>query len=126
MSSINAMQPFHDHFGTSMEGSGAGILFSIYAIGQLAGALVGAPASDTYGRRFGMFFGSLFIILGTIIEVTATPVGQFIGGRFLIGFGVTVSNVAGPVYLVEISPPHWRGAFGGLSHVIGFYAGALG
>lgn len=126
MSSINAMTPFHTHFDIEISGSGTGLVFSIYAIGGLIGALFGGLASDTFGRRFGMFIGSAFIVIGVIIEITAKAVGQYIGGRFLIGFGVSISTIAGPVYLVEISPPHWRGSFGGLSHVVGFYLGALG
>lgn len=109
-----------------MSGSGTGLHFSIYAIGQLIGALFAAPASDTFGRRFGMFVGGCFIVLGAILQVTAAVVGQYIGGRFLIGFGISLLNTAGPVYLVEVSLPQWRGRFGGLSHVIGFYSGALG
>jgi MFS family permease len=126
MSSLNAITPFHDHFGTDMSGSGTGLLFSIYAVGGLIGALFGGLASDTFGRRFGMVLGSSLIFIGVIVEVTAKEISQFIGGRFFIGFGVTISTIAGPVYLVEVSPPHWRGTFGGLSHVVGYYLGGLG
>ncbi|KAE8415098.1 general substrate transporter [Aspergillus pseudocaelatus] len=125
MSSINAMPTFHEHFGTRMQGSGTGILFSIYAIGNLAGAVVAAPAADTFGRRFGMFTGSLIIIVGTILEASAPKVAQFIGGRFLIGMGISISNTSAPIYLVEIALPQWRGIFGGLYNVVGYYIGAL-
>ncbi|KAH8426655.1 sugar porter family MFS transporter [Aspergillus melleus] len=124
-SSINAMDTFHDHFGTRMQGSGTGLLFSIYAIGNLVGAVFAAPASDTFGRRFGMSIGSLVIIVGTIIEATAPKVAQFIGGRFLIGVGISLTNTAAPIYLVEVVLPQWRGLFGGLYNVVGYYTGAL-
>ena len=120
------MEPFHKHFGTALDGSSTGLIFSIYAVGQLVGALFGAPACDTFGRRVGMFLGSLFVVLGVIIEVTALGVNQFVGGRFLIGFGVTISTIVGPIYLVEMAPPHWRGLFGGLSNAVGYYVGGLG
>lgn len=126
MSSLNAMEPFHEHFGTRMDGAGTGILFAIYAVGNLAGALTAAPASDILGRRFGMCVGSLFIILGAALEASARNVSQFMGGRFLIGFGVSVSNTAGPTYLVEVALPQWRGVLGGLYNVVGYYSGALG
>ncbi|KAF9892798.1 hypothetical protein FE257_000387 [Aspergillus nanangensis] len=125
MSSINAMDSFHDQFGTSMQGSGTGILFSIYAIGNLAGAVVAAPASDTFGRRFGMFLGSGIIVVGTILEAAASEVRLFIGGRFLIGLGISLTNTAAPIYLVEVALPQWRGTFGGLYNVVGYYTGAL-
>jgi MFS family permease len=126
MGSINAMPTFHDFFNVPMQGTSTGLLFSIYAIGNLGGAAVAAPASDTFGRRFGMSLGSLIIIVGTILEAAAKDLPQFEGGRFLIGFGVSLANTAGPIYLVEMAYPHWRGTFGGLYNVVGYYVGALG
>lgn len=126
MSSMNAMPTFHDFFHVGMQGSSTGLLFAIYTVGQLIGSLFAAPAADRLGRRFGMLSGSVFIIIGTIIEATAKNIGQFMGGRFLIGFGVAIAGTAGPIYVVEISPPSLRGLFGGLYQSVGFYVGALG
>lgn len=126
MSSLNAMDPFHKHFGIAMEGSGTGLVFAIYAAGNLVGAAMAAPASDILGRRFGMSLGSFFIIIGAVLEASAPNVAQFIGGRFLIGFGISLCNTAAPVYLVEMALPQWRGIFGGLYNVVGYYVGALG
>jgi MFS family permease len=72
-----------------------------------------------------MFSGSVFIIIGTIIEATAPSIGAFMGGRFLIGFGVTLAVTAAPVYLVEMAYPSWRGITGGLYNVVGYYVGAI-
>lgn len=126
MGSLNAMETFHDFFNVPMQGTSTGLLFSIYAIGNLGGAVVAAPASDTFGRRFGMSLGSTLIIVGTILEAAAKNLPQFEGGRFLIGFGVSLANTAGPIYLVEMAYPHWRGTFGGLYNVVGYYVGSLG
>ena len=126
MGSINAMDPYHEYFNVGMEGYGTGIVFAIYSIGNLSGAFVAGPASDTCGRRVGMFSGCALIVLGTIIEATAPAIGQFMGGRFVIGFGITVAQTAAPVYLVELAYPPWRGLFGGLYNVVGYYIGALG
>lgn len=126
MSSINAMPWFHRHFGTSMEGSGTSLLFSIYSIGNLVGAVFAAPISDVFGRRMGMFVGSLIITIGAILEAVGSNIQLFMGGRFLIGLGVSLTNSAAPVYLVEVAFPQWRGLFGGLYNVVGYYTGALG
>ena len=128
MSSLNAMQPYHDYFNVGMQGGGTGIVFAIYSVGSLIGALFAAPAADKYGRRFGMFSGSCLIVIGTIIEASAKAgnLGQFMSGRFFIGFGVTVVSTAAPVYLVELAYPSWRGIFGGLYNVVGYYIGAIG
>ncbi|KFY28774.1 hypothetical protein V491_00295 [Pseudogymnoascus sp. VKM F-3775] len=125
MSSMNAMPAFHEYFNVGKQGSTVGFLFAIYTVGQIIGSLFAAPAADRLGRRFGMFLGSVFIIIGTIFEATAKDIGQFMGGRFLIGFGVTVGGTSGPIYVVEISPPSMRGLFGGLYYTIGYCVGAL-
>ncbi|GES57654.1 putative transporter [Aspergillus terreus] len=111
------MDTFHGHFGTSLQGSGTGLLFSIYAVGNLVGAFFAAPAAEMFGRRLGMFIGSLIIIVGTILEASADVVRQFIGGRFLIGLGISLCNTSAPIYLVEVALPQWRGTFGGLYNV---------
>jgi MFS family permease len=128
MSSLNAMPPYHSYFNVGMQGGGTGIVFAIYSAGSLVGAFAAAPASDKFGRRFGMFIGSAFIVIGTIIESTckAGALSQFMGGRFIIGFGVNIANTAAPTYLVELAHPSWRGIFGGLYNVVGYYIGAIG
>lgn len=100
-------------------------MFAIYFVGRLVGAFFAGSASDKYGRRFGMFTGSTLIVIGMIIESTALNINQFIGGRFLIGFGMTMSQTAAPAYLVELAYPSRRGLFGGLYNVVGYYVGAL-
>ena len=128
MSSINAMKPYHDYFNVGMQGGGTGIVFAIYSAGNLSSAPFAAAAADKYGRRFGMFLGSFLIVIGTIIEATCKrgALGQFMGGRFIIGFGVNISCTSAPTYLVEMAYPSWRGVFGGLYNVVGYYIGAIG
>jgi MFS family permease len=120
MGSINAMPPFPKFFKVGMQGGSIGIVFAIYTVGGIVGSLFAASACDIYGRRFGMFIGSCFIILRTILEATtAHGLGQFMGGRFLVGFGVTLPVTAALVYLVEMAFPMWRGIFGGLYNGLG-------
>ena len=126
MSSINAMDPYHKFFHVGMQGSGTGIIFAIYPVGNIVGSFMAGSFIDYFGRRLGMFSGSVFITIGTIIQATAPNIGQFMGGRFLVGFGVVVAVTAAPVYLVEMAFPSWRGIFGGLYNVCGYYIGALG
>jgi len=59
-----------------------------------------------------MMIGALLIIIGTIIQGTSHEAGQFMGGRFLLGFGVSIAAAAGPMYVVEINHPAYRGVVG--------------
>ncbi|KAH8684240.1 general substrate transporter [Tricladium varicosporioides] len=90
----------------------AGIITSMYQIGGVVSLPFIGPASDTFGRRFGMWIASLLIIVGTLIQGLATRENgtkQFMGGRFLLGFGVNIASAAGPMYVVEVSHPAYRG-----------------
>ena len=123
MGSINAMDPYHTHFNIGMQGGGTGIVFAIYSVGSIIGSLVAAFISDHFGRRWGMFSGSSVIIIGAVLEASASAIGQFMGGRLLIGFGVALANTSAPIYLVEMAYPSWRGVGGGAYNVVGYYSG---
>ncbi|KAK4901429.1 hypothetical protein LTR49_027269 [Elasticomyces elasticus] len=63
-----------------------------------------------------MVIGASFIILGCILNgvtIRASTWHQALsllqGGRFLLGFGVSICSSAGPIYVVETAHPAWRG-----------------
>jgi MFS family permease len=60
-----------------------------------------------------MFVGALFVIIGTCVQATATEVGQILGWRFLLGFGVSFCCVSAPCYVSEMAHPQWRGTLTG-------------
>lgn len=58
-----------------------------------------------------MSIGAWLIILGAVINGTTVYTGdggQLKGGRFLLGFGVSIVSAAGPIYVVETAHPSWR------------------
>lgn len=67
-----------------------------------------------------MIIGALLIIVGTIIQGTSTGVDAFMGGRFLLGFGVSIAAAAGPMYVIEINHPAYRGVVGGMYNTLWF------
>ena len=125
MTGINSMSQYLTYFNIQSLGAGTGIVFAMFSIAQLVGAFIAGipqscskinqigPASDRWGRRVGMAIGSAFIIGGTAIQSTARDIGQFMGGRFFVGFGVSIISTAAPAYVVEMAHPAWRGAFTG-------------
>lgn len=125
MSSINAMNQWHEYFNVAKTGSKIGLVMAIYTAGQIVGSFFSGWLTDTWGRRAGMSVGAAFIIIGSIIQISAHNLGAFIGGRFIVGIGVPVSITAAPTYLVETAYPSWRGLAGGLYNVLGWYIGSL-
>lgn len=72
------------------------------------------PVNDYWGRRAGMFTGSLIVVMGTAITASAKNHDMFMGGRFVLGFGVCFANVSGPIYVGELAHPAFRGPLSGV------------
>jgi len=111
---------FKAFFAVGNVGIGAGIVSSMNQIGGVVAIPFIGPALDTFGRRAGMFMGATIIIIGVIIQGTCTMTqssGQFMGGRFLMGLGISLVSSAGPCYVVEINHPSYRGVVTGLYNI---------
>ena len=71
-----------------------------------------------------MFTGALIIIIGTCVQATSSGRGQFLGGRFVLGFGVSFCCVSAPCYVSEMAHPSWRGTITGLYNCT-WYIGSI-
>lgn len=115
-----ANKTFQAFFNVGNVGIGAGIVSSMNQIGGVVAIPFIGPAIDTFGRRVGMMIGGAVICIGVILQGTCVAnhnVGQFMGGRFFMGMGVSLIASAGPVYVIEISHPAYRGIVTGLYNV---------
>ncbi|KAJ7815940.1 general substrate transporter [Mycena olivaceomarginata] len=106
MGGINAMPQYLHYFNYESSGKATGIVFMIYVTGNCVGALFAGPATEVYGRRGGMFLGGLFILVGSVVSVTAQSREAFIGGRFVLGFGIAISTTACVVFEHYCIPTH--------------------
>ena len=104
MSGINAIPAYLDHFGLSNTSPSTGLVFAMYSAGSLVSVPFAGPISDILGRRYGMLIGSLFIMVGTVVVVTA-PHSKL----FLIKclFVITLTHHSGPVHRRKV-PPWFR------------------
>lgn len=59
-----------------------------------------------------------------MLQGTSHGANQFMGGRFLLGFGVSLSASSGPMYVIEINHPAYRGVVGGLYNTL-WFSGAI-
>ncbi|EAW12037.1 sugar transporter (hexose transporter [Aspergillus clavatus NRRL 1] len=127
-SGLLANRIFLDHFHGSDSGIWAGIVSAMYQIGGVSALPFVGPAIDTWGRRVGMLIGSILIVLGTVVcgtTITNASAGQFMGGRFLLGFGVSIAAAAGPIYVVETTHPAYRGMVTGYCNTFWFVGSIL-
>ncbi|KAM0234980.1 hypothetical protein ACHAP5_009884 [Fusarium lateritium] len=56
-----------------------------------------------------MLSGSALIVVGTIIQGLSHSSGQFMGGHFLLGFDLSLAASAGPMSVIEMNYPVYRG-----------------
>ncbi|KAF9894144.1 hypothetical protein FE257_009117 [Aspergillus nanangensis] len=105
-------------------GSSTGLVFAIYNIGSIPAVVVSGPVNDYLGRRMGMFVGAVIIIIGTCIQGPSINQKMFIGGRFILGFGVSFCCVSAPCYVSEMAHPAWRGTLTGLYNCT-WYIGSI-
>ncbi|KAK2040080.1 general substrate transporter [Colletotrichum somersetense] len=113
MGSQNAMPQYQKTFGLNGAGSTTGIVFMIYQVGQVVSFPFCSPLADGYGRRICIFVGCFIVLVGTAIQTPAHSLGQFIAGRFVLGFGASLASAAGPAYIVELAHPKYRGTMAG-------------
>ncbi|KAF2014399.1 lactose permease [Aaosphaeria arxii CBS 175.79] len=124
MGNMLALPSFQQQFGATIIGVQTAYISSMYQIGSVCALPFIGPLTDTWGRRVGIATGCVLIIMGTIIQGTSAALPQYLAGRFFLGFGGCVANVACPSYVVEIAHPAYRGVITGLYNCC-YYLGAI-
>ncbi|KAJ1279672.1 hypothetical protein BS78_04G172200 [Paspalum vaginatum] len=88
---------------------------SLYLAGMFA-CLVAGHITKKIGRRNSMLIGASLFFVGAILNCAAVNIAMLVIGRVLLGFAVGFTNQSAPVYLAEIAPARWRGAFTSIFH----------
>ncbi|KAF7336639.1 Hexose transporterarabidopsis thliana mutm-like protein-1 [Mycena venus] len=108
---INGLQilpDWQDYFGYP-KGTTLGVINSAQSIGGLVGLPFTPYASDLLGRRAALFIGSVIMLAGVALQISAWTVTVLITARILIGFGLTFCLNAAPLLLIELAYPTQRG-----------------
>uniref|UniRef100_L2GCB1 MFS monosaccharide transporter n=1 Tax=Colletotrichum fructicola (strain Nara gc5) TaxID=1213859 RepID=L2GCB1_COLFN len=124
MGGLNGMKSYMNYFNKETVDQSTGIIFAMYNIGSVAAVFFTGPTNDYLGRRWGMFIGSLIVIIGTCIQAPTKTAGQFLAGRFVLGFGVSFVCVSAPTYVSEMAHPAWRGTITGVYNCT-WYVGSI-
>ncbi|KAJ5291302.1 general substrate transporter [Penicillium angulare] len=118
MSGILVMDPFikaYGHYDTHanayvLSSRIQSITTSIINVGEFIGAASSFVIDDRIGRRGGMLFSSVFVVIGVIFQVSANNLGLLIAGRLILGYAVGLISCLVPLYVADCSPAHFRGA----------------
>ncbi|KAK6155910.1 hypothetical protein DH2020_010158 [Rehmannia glutinosa] len=83
---------------------------SIYIAGLIA-SFFASPVTRDCGRKRSIVIGGIAFLCGAAIGGAAENIYMLIFGRLLLGVGVGFANQSVPLYLSEMAPPKYRGAF---------------
>lgn len=86
-----------------------GLIICTVFVGGFVGALLAAAPADRYGRRCAIQIGSFLAVVGSIMQASSPNRSVFIGGRAVLGVGLSFTTTAGPNLLTELSHPRLRG-----------------
>lgn len=88
-----------------------GIMTALLELGAFLGAIMSGFVADRYSRKWCIAFGSVWFIIGSVIQASSYGFAQLVVGRFVGGIGIGVLSSTAPMYISEIAPPNIRGAF---------------
>ncbi|RGP70019.1 lactose permease [Fusarium sporotrichioides] len=124
MGSLNVLPEYQEYYNLGENGStSTGLVFSIFQIGQMAGALF-TWVCDWRGRKITLVISSFLVCAASVFTAVAPTLSSFIGARFLLSFFSTINTVAAPMLLVEIAPPLHRATVAGIYNTL-WYMGSI-
>lgn len=110
---IGGAKPFYEVFFhlTSVANSAQliGWATSCALVGCLVGSAVAGAFSDRFGRRPVLIASALLFAASSLLTGWAQVFSSFILWRIAGGVAIGLASNVSPVYISEISPPHWRG-----------------
>ena len=87
------------------------VVTSLVTLGALVGALLGGGLADRFGRTRTLVVAGVLFAFGALGESVAPSTEVLTVSRFVVGFGVGIASVAGPLYAAEMAPKQVRGRF---------------
>ncbi|KAE8173898.1 hypothetical protein LXG23DRAFT_37235 [Yarrowia lipolytica] len=105
MDTSSYLPPKVKSFNTTVQGTAVGI----YEIGCMIGALFTMWGGDKLGRRYIIFYGSIIMTIGAILQCASYSLGQFITGRVISGIGNGFITATVPMLQSECAKPEKRG-----------------
>lgn len=89
---------------------------SVLMIVGFIGSLLSAFYAEKLGRKRTILGGSLFMIVGAILQACSQTRSQIIVGRIISGLGMGHINATVPILQAEMSTPKSRGQLGTVKH----------
>lgn len=112
LQSYDYFESFFDDIGTDPDKANLlGLLTNMFTVGSILSMFVVPTVTDKWGRKPCIVGGCLIMIVGCFVNTFATNLGMFCAGRFVLGFGNSLCQLASPMLLTEIIHPLHRARF---------------
>lgn len=102
-----AMRFIQQHF--QLDDIDMGWAVSSAMFGALSGPFLGMWVADRFGRKQGLVFSALLLLVSAVGSAFADTLTSFVIWRIVGGVGIGLSSVISPIYIAEIAPTKIRG-----------------
>ncbi|KAK7897171.1 hypothetical protein LTR67_005060 [Exophiala xenobiotica] len=86
-----------------------GTIVALYDVGAVFGAIGAAMTAETLGRKRALIFGTVLLIIGSVLMGSCYERIQMMFGRVFTGLGIGYVTSVAPVYQSEVCLPTQRG-----------------
>src|ERR1700753_3244029 len=93
-----------------LKGLALGYLVSGASLGAAAGAILGGPASDRFGRKILLVVDAGIYAAGAILSAVTPDAAVLLIARTLIGLAIGADSAIATAYIAEYAPKDKRGA----------------
>ncbi|KAJ5633365.1 hypothetical protein N7490_009704 [Penicillium lividum] len=123
LNGLQSMSQWQTFFGNPT-GTRLGSLSNGVIFGQILAFPIAPWLCDHTGRRFPIFIGSAFLVIGAILQCAAQNYAMFLISRMVIGFGGLIAVEASPMLVSELAYPTHRPVLVGYYNNL-WYLGSL-
>ncbi|MBV9381961.1 MAG: sugar porter family MFS transporter [Streptosporangiaceae bacterium] len=93
-----------------LHGLAMGYLVSGASLGAAAGAILGGPASDRFGRKVLLIVDAGIYAVGAVLSAVTPDAGVLLFARTLIGLAIGADSAIATAYIAEYAPKNRRGS----------------
>ncbi|KAF2249075.1 hexose transporter-like protein [Trematosphaeria pertusa] len=113
MNGMQALVYWKEYFNNP-KGGQLGLLVACYNVGAVSSIPFVSIVSDHVGRRWSIIFGSIIMIIGSIMQGLSRNLAMFVFSRIFLGHGIVYAIIGGAALLGELGHPKERAFLGSM------------